>query len=371
MTVDGSKRIGIFLPALVTGGAERVMINLANELATRDYDVRFILARKEGELRSEVSDDVSIVDLNSPQLPFIPSFGSIVDITTYLRTADLDVLISNLSHVNVLSIAAKYLSRSSVKLVVVEQNTISAQEAYKTKLALQLAKVLYPYADERVGVSDGVSDDLASAANLSRDSITTIYSPVIGPYIQKKSEQPLDHPWFDDDSIEVVLSVGNLRRQKRYPALVRVFDQVANQRDVKLVILGEGGDRDRIESEITKRGLEDDVDLPGQVSNPYKYMSRADVFALSSGWEGLPTVLIEALACGCPIVSTDCPSGPDEILKGGEYGTLVEVGDEAALADGILQTLDNKPSEERLRERSREFTAETAADKYETLLFRS
>ena len=205
----------------------------------------------------------------------------------------------------------------------------------------RLMKQFYPWADGIVVVSDGVRNDLSDLTGIPYDRISVIYNPsVVKEEVQAKAKTTLDHPWFEANQPPVLVAVGRLQIQKDYPTLLRAFAQVRRSRAVKLVILGEGRERSKLEGILRELDLEQDESQPGFVENPYPFMAKASLFILSSRWEGLPTVLIEALCCGTPAVSTDCPSGPREILKDGRYGKLVPVGDSDSLAQAIEETLD-------------------------------
>jgi glycosyltransferase involved in cell wall biosynthesis len=242
----------------------------------------------------------------------------------------------------------------------------SALKAHRRprRFRLSLARHFYPRADAIIAVSNGIADDLAQVTGLPRERITTIYSPVITPELQEKARAPLDHPWFAQGSPPVLLGVGRLVPQKDFPTLLKAFARVRAVRKARLVILGEGIRRMELETLVRELGVAADVTLPGFVANPFPYMAGASVFVLSSAWEGLPGVLIEAMACGCPVVSTDCPSGPAEILDGGAYGPLVPVGNDEALAKAILSVLETPPDPERLRVRAALFSVDRAADRY-------
>jgi glycosyltransferase involved in cell wall biosynthesis len=194
-----------------------------------------------------------------------------------------------------------------------------------------------------VVVSREAADDLARTARLARERIEVIYNPVITPALREQAAQAPDHPWFAPGQPPVVLGVGRLTRQKDFPTLIRAFAEVRRRRTARLVILGEGEERPALTALVAELGLDPDVALLGFRDNAAAYMARAAVFVLSSAWEGLPTVLIEALATGTPVVSTDCQSGPREILQEGRLGDLVTVGDPAGLARAIEAPLDRAP----------------------------
>jgi glycosyltransferase involved in cell wall biosynthesis len=195
-----------------------------------------------------------------------------------------------------------------------------------------------------------------------------IYNPVVTPELFEKVTEPLDHPWFDPGSPPVILGVGRLEKQKDFSTLIRAFAQVQQQRPARLMILGEGTERPYLEALVQELGLAEDVALLSFVSNPYAYMVRAAVFVLSSLFEGLPTVLIEAMAVGTPVVSTDCKSGPAEILENGRYGKLVSVGDIKGIAEAILSTLESPSNSEALRRKAAQFSLEKAVAEYREVL---
>jgi glycosyltransferase involved in cell wall biosynthesis len=233
----------------------------------------------------------------------------------------------------------------------------------------------YDQADAVVAVSDGVADDLAAWSGLARGRITTIYNPVATPDLAALQRAPVDHPWFQPGAPPVVMSAGRLSRAKDFPTLIRAFARVRRALPARLVIFGQGKSEWKTTKSIAALrqlaaglGIAADVALPGFVANPFAYMARAATFALSSINEGLPGVLIQAMACGCPVVSTDCPSGPAEILAAGRYGRLVPPGDDRALAEAIIATLEAPPPADVLRERAGFFSVERAVAQYERLM---
>jgi glycosyltransferase involved in cell wall biosynthesis len=232
-----------------------------------------------------------------------------------------------------------------------------------------LIRATYPKADSIIAISNGVATDLADTTGIERESIDVIHNPAFSPDIQSKSKESVSHRWFDIDT-PVVIAVGSLTQQKDFSTLLRAFSVLRERQDAHLLILGEGELREELKSLASELGIATAVDMPGFVDNPYAYMRQADVFVLSSKWEGFGNVVVEALACGCPVVSTDCPSGPAEILANGEYGSLTPVGDETALAAEIETVLNTTPEPDRLRARAEAFTTEIVADQYIKRLFR-
>jgi glycosyltransferase involved in cell wall biosynthesis len=233
----------------------------------------------------------------------------------------------------------------------------------RMRLMPRLARYFYRWADDIVAVSEGVADDLTQVLKVPNERVRVIYNPIVTPELMAKAQAALDHPWFRLGEPPVILAVGRLTEQKDLPTLIRTFAHVQRSRPVRLLILGEGELRHDLEALVKQLHLEHVVSLPGAVMNPYPYMVRASLLVLSSRWEGLPGVLIEALYCGVPIVSTDCPSGPREILADGRYGQLVAVGDIAALAQAIEAALDGKAARPP-RESWRPFQLETVVNQY-------
>jgi glycosyltransferase involved in cell wall biosynthesis len=282
-------------------------------------------------------------------------------------------MLSIMNHTSIIALWARRLVGAPGQVVVSVRNTLSDSAGHASdrrgRLMPLLIKRFYPWADGIVTVSNGVADDLAQVTGI-RERIQAIYNPVVTPELREKVQAPLAHPWFGPGEPPVVLAVGRLTMQKDFSTLIQAFAQVRRARAARLLILGEGAERPVLEELVRQLGLEQDVSLPGFVTNPYPYMARASLFVLSSRWEGLPGVLIEALYCGAPLIATDCPSGPREILADGQYGQLVPVGDATALALAIEAALAGKtpiPSKESWRP----FELETVLDQYITVLLSS
>lgn len=361
------KKIAIFMPSLFGGGGQRVMLNLAHGIAELGYPVDLVLAQAEGAFLAEVRKPVQVVDLKASR-----ALTSLPALVRYLRREQPAAMLSVFSFVNIIALWAWRLAGVRTRLFVAEHNTVSVEAGnasnWRSRMTPRLIKRFYPWANGIVAVSQGVRDDLSQLTDIPRESITVIFNPaVVGAEVREKSQAPVDHPWFGPGRPPVLVAVGRLQTQKDYPTLIHAFAQVRENRAVRLMILGEGPKRSMLEALVEELGLEQDVSLPGFVMNPYAYMAQASLFVLSSRWEGLPTVLIEALCCGVPVVSTDCPSGPREILKDGQYGQLVPVGDANALARAIEIALEgNTPSPP--AESWRPYELEFAVSQYVKLL---
>ena len=337
--IPSCPRLAVFTSRLGGGGAQRSMVNLVQGMAARGLVVDLVVLRAQGHLQSEVPDAVRVVDLAAPR-----ALASLPRLVRYLRRERPVALLSALDYVNIVAVWARGLARTPTRLVVSERNTLS--EGTKRAMNLRrrvmpaLVRRFYPLADAVVAVSQGVASDLIGSIGLPRERIRVIYNPIVTPGLKQRALESVDHPWVVPGSPPLVLAVGRLRPQKDFPTLLRAFAQVRRTRPARLLILGEGPERPALEALIRDLGLGEDVSLPGFVPNPCPFMTRAAAFVLSSAWEGLPGVLIEALYCGAPVVSTDCPSGPREVLKDGRYGKLVPVGDPDALCRGIEEALD-------------------------------
>jgi glycosyltransferase involved in cell wall biosynthesis len=265
----------------------------------------------------------------------------------YLRDEHPRVVISALNYVNVVTLWARSLSRVDVPVIVSEHNTPSVlrlvSHKRRARLMPRLTRHFYRWADRIVAVSEGVAQDLTRSLGIDPERIEVIYNPVITPELRERARAAVDHPWLVAGAPPLIVAVGRMAAQKDYPLLLRAFEQVRRKRAARLMILGDGPLRDRLQAQAKEMGISDAVSMPGFVDNPLAFVSRASLFALSSRCEGLPTVLIEALYCGTPIVSTDCPSGPREILKAGRYGRLVPVGDADALSAAMENALRERP----------------------------
>ena len=359
-------RLGIFLPFLHQGGVERAMLNLAEGFIGRQVEVDLIVAtRAEGPYVSQIPNGIAVVELGAPRpetsLPFL---------VRYLVDRRPQALLAALTPANIVAICACRISRLAakldVKVAVSVQVSLRLRETttpFRARLRPLAYRLFFPWADAVVAASKGVAEDLM-ALGLAPAGIHVIHNPVVTRWTLRRAQEPVGHPWFAPGSPPVVLAVGRFHKQKDFATLLRAFAVVRGLRTVRLVILGEGEERARLEFLRRELGLEADVDMPGFAANPYAYMARSAVFVLSSAWEGFGNVVAEAMACGTPVVSTDCPSGPSEILEGGKWGRLAPVGDAQSLAEAIIQTLDQPRDPVPLRTRAQSFSTEVCVPRY-------
>lgn len=363
------KKIALFIPLLEGGGAERVIVNLANEFSGRGHETDLVLVQKRGPYLRKVRSGVNIVDLGKRSTPF-----ALAPLVRYLKETKPDVLLSTLNHANIIALIAKKLSFSRTQVIIRQSNHFSLSCGDKKRAFL--AKGLYKKADKVIANSQGVKKDLCEALRIPEKKIKVIYNPVFEESIVKKAKKSPHHPFFTNKNNKVIIAVGRLTGEKNFSTLIESFARMkedaelteslcgTDSGELKLIILGEGEKRGALERLVEDRGLKDSVSLPGFVENPYAFMGSSEVSVLSSIWEGFGNVIVEALACGIPVVSTDCPSGPSEILENGKYGKLVPVGDAELMAEAIKSVLKSHTQKEILIERAKEFSIGKITDRY-------
>lgn len=331
-------RIALFHPCLIHAGIPRVFVNLARGFLERGHQVDMVQATAGGDFRSEVPSGVRLVDLNCRR-----ALTSVVPLARYLRRENPDALISGAIQTNIAAVCATRLVRRRPRLILTEHNIISVITSgapmLRTRITPALIRIFYPLADEIVAVSQGAASDLVKILKLAPSRVKIIYNPIISEQFWERAGAPLLDPAFQDERRPVILAVGRLHYHKDYGTLLRAFARLRGRIEAKLVFLGSGEEQSTLTQIARNLAIDGDVEFLGDVANPLPYMKAAKVLALSSKVEALPTVLIEALALGLPIVATDCPTGPREILDGGAYGTLVPVGDDAKLADALFDVL--------------------------------
>lgn len=362
---QGVDRVVLFLPSLNGGGAERVMVTLANGFAERGYATDLVLASARGPYLKDVTPAVRVVDLKAGRV-----IKGLWPLMRYLKQARPAAMLSAMNHANVVAALAHRLAGVPTRLVLSERTTIGMEAVRARGLSARAVYALVPrvyrWADAITAVSQAAARDLEAFAGLPPGSVHALYNPFDLARIGRRAQAPVPHPWLEPGQPPVIMGVGRLAEQKDFPTLIQAVARVRQRREVRLLILGEGELRGNLADYARACGLDETrFAMPGFADNPYAYLARAAVFVLSSRWEGLPGVLIEAMACGAPVVSTDCPSGPREILQDGRWGRLVPVGDVEALADAIEAILSAKrqllPN---VRQRAADFDQARAIDAY-------
>jgi glycosyltransferase involved in cell wall biosynthesis len=365
MSESAGGRLALLIPSLRGGGAEISNVRLANCLAGRGLSVDLVVLQASGPWLEKIDSAVRLVDLRAPR-----ARRGLFALTRYLRRTKPAALVAGPVIVGVLAIIARTLSRAATPVVVVEHNDWRGRRARTglrgERMARWAMRATYRFADRRLAVSSGVADSLAIAAGLKRTSVGVLYNGIDVGEIERLMREPVEHPWLANRETPVLLAAGRLVEQKGYGDLLRAVSVLVRSRPVRLLILGEGPLRERLEGDVRELGLESAVMFLGFQPNPYPWMAQASAFVQASLFEGLPTAILEALACGAPVVATDCPSGPSEILQGGEFGVLTPPGDPEALAEAIERLLDDESLRRTLLnrgpKRARAFSIDRSAD---------
>jgi len=369
--IESKIKIAFFIPSLEEGGAEHNLIKILSNLDKEKYEILLVLGKKKGSLLLRIPKEIPVIALNIYCFPFL-----FLKLISFLKKEKLDILVSTFPRFNIINILAKEFSKTKTKIVIIEQTIVSELEnsaknfinrAIARFILPFLIKLIYPRADSIISVSGGVAKDLLKFISDS-SKLQVIYNPVIEERIYYLSEEPIKHSWFQKAGLPIIISAGRLIKTKDYPTLLLAFSWVFKKIPSRLVILGEGKERKNLERLSIKLGISENVAFLGFQENPYKYLKKSSLFTLSSLREGFSNVIVEAMACGLPIVSTNC-QGPVELLEKGKNGILIEKGDEKALAKAIIMLLNNfslrnKLSEEGKR-RAKDFTVEKSINQYD------
>jgi glycosyltransferase involved in cell wall biosynthesis len=356
-------RLAIFLATSGHSGVDRVMSNLIEEIAGRGVPVDLLRIAGHGPHLREVPPGVRLVELGAAHVS--SSFWPLV---RYLRREQPAALLSDKDRLNRCALWARRVAGVPTRVVVRIGTTVSENLAkrgcFDRWVQYTSIRRFYPWADAVLVPSRGAADDLIAVGGLDPGKVKVVPSPIVNDRLFLMAGEPCFHPWLGERETPVILGVGELCERKDFATMLRAFALVSKSRLARLIILGEGRKRAELEALAGDLGIADRVSFPGFQSNPYAFMARASLFALSSRCEGAPVVLMEALACGVPVVSTDCPSGPREILQGGKLGKLVPVGSVEMLAGAMLDTLRSPPDPQFLRQGAQPFLASTSADSY-------
>ena len=421
-----NNHIAFVIDSMHGGGAENVCLTLVRELLVKQYRVDLVLLEFHGERLLEIPHDVnlfvldrrletrksmencSILYKNIRRIKRPSGFKDCVNSTArylislrysfsfcarpklrhlfwtaslgeYMRMEKPTLLVLArifplLFHSIVVCLLARRFSSCKVPLICSFRNTLGYGRRRKEQTNFMYLKHLLPDAEKIHAVSQGVANSIVNHIPEVQNRVATILNPI--PHnITALSKQSINHKWLSSEPRnksnafpKIILATGRLIEQKNFLMLIRAFAEVRSRLDVRLILLGDGPQRRKIYELINSLNIEEHVAMPGWVDNPYSLMANADLFVMSSSWEGCPNVLLEALACGCPVVSTDCPSGPSEILEQGRWGRLVPVNDQTALAEAIAATLEDDTNQDALRQRAAQFSPEKMIKKFENLI---
>jgi glycosyltransferase involved in cell wall biosynthesis len=336
-------KISCFFSTSGHSGVDRIMQRLLPAMAARGHEITLLKLQNHGP-HLESTHNLSVVELRASHVS--TALGELVN---HLKEWRPDVLFSDKDKVNRMARRARDRAGTDTRLIMRNGTTVSVDLAQRKPFDrwLQRRSMRQTYADADAALmpSWGAADDFVSVTGLPAERVHVVPSPVVGDELFELAGQPVEHHWLENKQCPVILGVGELCGRKDFETLIRAFACVRIHRPARLIILGRGKQRERLMALADELGVAKDVDLPGFDPNPYRYMRRANAFALSSRWEGLGLVLVEALALSLPVVATDCPSGPREILQDGRIGPLVHVGDDRALAAGLASVLDDPPDE--------------------------
>ena len=361
----------IYIHDLSPGGVERQSLVLARELQARGVDISLVVHQVRGELVPLLPKGLPVVNLNGTR-----TLDDVLRLRRFMRDERPDVLLANVDHNNIAAAMASAVSGTSTKLVICQHNPLTegfhATVNWKHRIVPLFYRALASHIDHAVAVSNGIADELVSHAGLPCSKVTTIFNAVIGSDFVQRANEPISHRWFDQKDRPVFVSAGRLVEMKDHRTLLRAFALHVARHPARLMILGTGPMQDELRNLIEALDIAEHVELAGFVQNPLPYMRAADAFVLSSRSEGFGNVLVEAMGCGTPVVSTNCPHGPSDILSNGQYGLLVSPRDPEALAPAFSQIIAQQgrwPSA-MLRARANEFSYGACADNY-WRLFRS
>lgn len=366
-------KVQVILPNLAVGGAERATILLLKHLNRENFNATLLLYKKEGKFLNGVPPDIPIKSIESPLWGVSSKPAKIIKLSREIKSENPDLVWSHMRGCNLDTIIATNLF-NDVPTISTAHGNLTSQLFLETNattrfLVKMLAKSLYPFSDGIIAVSRGVKDDLVKNYGVPEQKIKVIYNPIDLDYISRAKQVEVDHPWFFDDDIPVIISVGRLVPQKGYSYLLKSFKLMGKKVPCRLVIIGQGEERNRLKRLAQNLGIGDSVAFLGLQENPFKYVSRSSVFVLSSLVEGFPIVLLETMVCGVPVVSTRCPSGPDEIIENGINGLLVPVADVNSMADAIMRLLTDEELSKKVVENAKkkvvEFDVKRIVKKYE------
>ncbi len=361
------RRLAFLLPDMRGGGAEKVALRLIEDFVAAGHQVDLVLMEARGELLEKLPRGVRVFDLGAGRIR-----DAILPLRAYLRRERPAALQASMWPLTVAAVVARRLAGTATRLVLSDHSTLSRQYGHYRglkRLFLRASlRLFYPRADARVIVSNGSADDLARLSGMRRDSIEVIHNPVAVP---ASAEVPVSIERLWGEGKARILTVGSLKAEKNHGLLIRAFAKLRERRPARLIIVGEGSERPALERLIEELGLGDDVLLPGFAADPAPYYATADLFVLSSDFEGFGLVLVEAMRVGLKVISTDCQHGPSEILGGGAYGALVPCGDPDALAAAMAASLDAPADAAALKDQAERISGSASSARYLELMLGS
>lgn len=358
-----NKHIAFVIGSMRTGGAERATLNLANRISAEGFQVDLVLLHRSGEFLSQVSEKINVIHLNRRK-----ASQGIKVFTRYLKMMKPDYLLVVQNHIQLMALLSIRRASWKGKLILNEQSTFSKNlQGLKGFVQKVISRILFSRVDAFTAVSQGVKEDLEREIPSVKNRISVIPNPIVTTHLLSIKDNAVNHPFFEKGNL-VIVAAGRFAKSKNFELLIRAFSKLEQRGKVKLIILGDGERAHSLKQLVADLNLNDSVSFPGFVADPAVYFSKAELFVLSSDYEGLPGVILEALACGCKVVSTDCESGPREILANGKYGWLAPVGDEVSLTKTIQLALNTPVDAKKLVERAMDFHEDKVVSQYLKLL---
>jgi glycosyltransferase involved in cell wall biosynthesis len=373
----GKIKVIFFISSLAGGGAERVMVDLLRSIDRKKFEPILVLLYpcEDSPYRQCLPDEIRVVAVARKSESVSAKLRQLLHFIRTVRKEKPDVILSMLTHNNIMAILSGLLFRTRV--IACEHNTLSEvikTEEGKRMLGIPvslLVKIFYRFADKIIAVSEGIGLNLISDFGIMSEKVKTIYNPIDLSRINASIPDSPEHAFFREQK-PIVIAMGRLTQQKGFDILLKAFSRVISEIDARLIVMGEGPDRTYLENIIRDVGIADKASLTGFQRNPHTFLAHSDIFVLSSRYEGLPMAILEAMACGIPVISTDCRSGPREILQNGQCGILVPVGDESALAKAIISLLKNERQRENFsrlgKERLKDFSLDEIVRQYEEVI---
>ena len=356
-------KITIVLPDLAGGGAERLHVYLATDWVSRGFFVEFVLMRKGGKLLPLLASSITVTVLNAERIRDV-----VIPLAVHLRKSRPQVVLAAMWPLTSAAVFSWLLSGRSGKLFLSDHENLTLsyieQRRARPSYLRNLIRFTYPFANGIVAVSRGVMDDLRLLGGLAPEKIRVIYNPAATGVSPLRESAGVQQLLWGDAFDQHILTVGRLSLQKDHATLIKAFSMLPPEINAKLVILGEGPLRADLAALVAQLGIEARVSFPGFATDPYPWFRSADLFILSSRWEGFGNVIVEAMECGVPVVSTNCPSGPAEILEDGRYGRLVPVQDPVAMVAAMVNSLNATHDREALMRRAQDFSVRKISDEY-------
>jgi glycosyltransferase involved in cell wall biosynthesis len=357
----------IYMSNLSGGGVERLTLSLMTDFRRVGVSVVLFVHEAAGEMLPLLPPDLRVISFDTSR-----TVADLIPLARVLRRERPDILLSSLNHNNIIALLAKAVALSRTKVIICQHNALSREAVemgtWKYRVVPMFYRLLSPLAAAVVAVSRGVAEDLSRASRIARGKIRVIYNPVVTDDFETRLSAEAPHRWLDEPGPPVFVNAARLVPQKDHETLLRAFALASRRTPMRLLILGNGPLQPQLERLVDELGIGESVAFEGFVANPLPYFRRASAFVLSSRYEGLGNVLIEAMACGTPVITTDCSYGPSEIVDGGRFGRLVPPNDPQALADAFDPDLRRLWPSEMLRDRAAQFTVRAAAGQYRQLM---